>query len=826
MPDDQQIFEFGPYEFRLPPGELLKNGVQQSISKQPAEILHELLDNAGHLVIRQQLADRLWPASNQVDFEDRLNHVVRRLREVLRDSAEDPAFIKTESGRGYRFVCPVQTRSLSSSGSRAAEGLHAADAKKSSMLRLAMFGVILVLGVAGAWLYRNHLNDRWVGESALPSLHSLIEHDDYGHAFFVAEEIERKMGVKVVPEETWNKVSAVSGITSSSPPGAAVSYRLYSEPGSDWIPLGTAPLEPMRLPRDTLVLKYEMSGHDTALRVTRNPGNFARNADYDRTWQKQWGDLSALPETVPMHSVGDAKPRMVLVPATNFPIHYFGFSLFKPVEIPAFYMDKYETTNAEFQQFVDADGYEKPIYWQHLEFVDGDQILSWADAMARFTDKTGYPGPAFWELGKYPTGTADQPVRGISWFEASAYAEFRSKSLPTIYHWIRAAMMMKELSEPIAPLLIRQSNFGTDVADVGSFDGLSPYGTFDMGGNVREWVHNPRGSHRVVMGGAFNDPAYFFNRPYSAPPWDRSMETGFRCVSLTRVNPSLASTPLPERDDYPDPQWMSDDEFAGFVAAFRYPSYPLDGRIELDTDNPYGRTRKISLNTGSGAERFEVYVFLPEGIDPPYQGVAYMGGADGFNWSLDMADIIPWHLDQVLSMVLRSGRAVAWPVYYGSYSRYDGLRAMPPEEQTLAWNERYRRWPRELNATLDYLIGNGVFTEAVAWLGLSFGGQQMHSTLYLEPRLKAAILLSGGNLLYRRASAAFVPRLTIPTLMLSGRYDYQMTNARAETYFNTLATPPEHKRLVYFESGHWPLPRNQTIREITDWLDRYLGPVP
>ena len=59
--------------------------------------------------------------------------------------------------------------------------------------------------------------------------------------------------------------------------------------------------------------------------------------------------------------------------------------------------------------------------------------------MARFRDATGRTGPSTWELGSYPDGQADFPVAGISWFEASAYARFAGKSLPTLYHWFRAS---------------------------------------------------------------------------------------------------------------------------------------------------------------------------------------------------------------------------------------------------------------------------------------------------------------------------------------------------------------------------------------------------
>ena len=77
-------------------------------------------------------------------------------------------------------------------------------------------------------------------------------------------------------------------------------------------------------------------------------------------------------------------------------------------------------------------------------------MISWGEAMAEFRDSTGRPGPSTWEAGGLSSGGRDYPASGVSWYEAAAYAEFVSKSLPTIYHWNNAAMPV--LSSFIVPL--------------------------------------------------------------------------------------------------------------------------------------------------------------------------------------------------------------------------------------------------------------------------------------------------------------------------------------------------------------------------------------
>ena len=147
-----------------------------------------------------------------------------------------------------------------------------------------------------------------------------------------------------------------------------------------------------------------------------------------------------------------------------------------PVELDAYLVDRFEVTNKQFKEFVDSGGYQKREYWTY-EFVKKGATLSWQEAMAEFRDATGRPGPSTWELGTYPEGQEDFPVSGVSWYEASAYAEFAETSLPTIYHWRHAATVWRQ--DHIIPL----SNFGTDgPARVGAFEGISAHGAYDLAG--------------------------------------------------------------------------------------------------------------------------------------------------------------------------------------------------------------------------------------------------------------------------------------------------------------------------------------------------------
>jgi DNA-binding winged helix-turn-helix (wHTH) protein len=90
-----RAIHFGSYTFDLSAGELYKNGTRIRLPEQPFQILQLLLQRPGEVVTRDELQQKLWPADTFVDFETGLNSAVKKLRDVLGDSAEKPRFVET-----------------------------------------------------------------------------------------------------------------------------------------------------------------------------------------------------------------------------------------------------------------------------------------------------------------------------------------------------------------------------------------------------------------------------------------------------------------------------------------------------------------------------------------------------------------------------------------------------------------------------------------------------------------------------------------------------------------------------------------------------------
>ena len=107
-PSPVRFIRFGLFEADLQAGELRKNGLKIKLQEQPFRVLSLLLERAGEVVTREELRQQLWSTDTFVDFEHSLNTSVKKLRQALGDSADNPRFVETLARRGYRFIAPVQ----------------------------------------------------------------------------------------------------------------------------------------------------------------------------------------------------------------------------------------------------------------------------------------------------------------------------------------------------------------------------------------------------------------------------------------------------------------------------------------------------------------------------------------------------------------------------------------------------------------------------------------------------------------------------------------------------------------------------------------------
>jgi iron(II)-dependent oxidoreductase len=163
------------------------------------------------------------------------------------------------------------------------------------------------------------------------------------------------------------------------------------------------------------------------------------------------------------------------------------------VRVEGFYLDRYPVTNAQYYEFVAGGGYEQMSLWD-------PEILP---ALLDFVDRTGHPGPRFWEYGAFEPRHHDSPVIGISWYEASAYARWAGKRLPTDAEWVKSGSWPVVTDDRVLQRRFpwgdtmdrsRANLWGSGperVVSVHEFSsGVSVGGIYQLIGNVWEWTHS------------------------------------------------------------------------------------------------------------------------------------------------------------------------------------------------------------------------------------------------------------------------------------------------------------------------------------------------
>jgi eukaryotic-like serine/threonine-protein kinase len=679
---------------------------------------------------------------------------------------------------------------------------------------LPALAVLVVLGLLVGWYVRRSGQIRWAHDTAIPEIARLAEKGDDGAAFALARKIEAMVPGDQALQKLWPEVSLAISVH-SEPPGAEVYMKPYRAADAMWEYMGRSPISHLRVPFGLLRWRAEKYGFQTAEVLSTSLHNGREVQDF----------LGGTTVNLSLTESGRVPDGMVRVPGGEVDVKLPGIeSAGSTVNLPDYWMDRYEVTNRAFKQFVDAGGYRKREYWKQ-PFVENGKILSWEEAMSRFRDKAGRPGPTTWELGNYPEGQGDYPVTGVSWYEAAAYAEFTGKSLPTAQQWQNAAWPWMGVASDMEPI----SNFeGRGLAPIGRYKGMSPYGAYDMAGNAKEWCWNANENKRFILGGAWNEPPYMFLDPDAQSPFGRLPTYGFRCVKEIPGTslPKAALEPISAKfRDLSKEKPVSDQVFAAFKNLYRYDTEPLDTVADpLDESGEYWTRQKVTFNAAYGNERMSAYVYLPRNSTPPFQTVVFFPGSYAVV-ARSSKDLELFGCD----FIIKSGRALVYPIYKSHYERGDGLPYDNPDE-TVRYRDHVIYWRKDLGRTIDFLESRkDLNLEKLAYYGLSTGAYLGNILPAVESRIRVAILLGGGFEFAKKMPEVdelnFAPRVKVPTLLVGGRYDeYFPLETSQNVMFRSLGTPERDKRHAVLEGGHIP-PYDQMVREILDWLDKYQGPV-
>jgi predicted esterase len=180
-----------------------------------------------------------------------------------------------------------------------------------------------------------------------------------------------------------------------------------------------------------------------------------------------------------------------------------------------------------------------------------------------------------------------------------------------------------------------------------------------------------------------------------------------------------------------------------------------------------------------------------------------------------------------LDAVLRSGRAVMYPIYKSTYERGDGMEDDVPNMSS-DWRDHVIMWAKDASRAIDYIDTRSDLDHSkIAYYGYSWGAVMGAIVPAVDQRIKVNIIALGGIEFQRSLPEVdpinFLPHVKQPALMLNGHYDFFFPEQATQVpFYNLLGSKKDQKKRVVYDTGH-AIPRNELIKETLNWLDLYLG---
>ncbi len=707
------------------------------------------------------------------------------------------------------------------------QGIIASFGKTAtSRTGLIVLGALIIAGIGG-WFFWHRANVKWA-QAQLPQIEQLAQEQKYYEAFSLAVVAEKYLPEDPTIARLMPTISQTISVK-TDPAGAEVYLKRYAPEASGDIPrtlVGTTPINDLRIARGQYILYLEKSGY------AKIEHSISGTILHVGTLVVLPSPLDIQEKLLPADKVPD---RMVFVPGGDYRLVAWARPTEARASLNDYFIDKYEVSNQDYKEFINAGGYLKKQYWQH-PFVKDGKTLAWEDALKEFKDRTGLPGPRDWSNQDFPEGKGDFPVANINWYEAAAYAAFRGKQLPTIFQWEKAARdgnfsslansMPWGFFYPGEPL-DRRANFninGTMPVNSSEF-GMSPFGSYNMAVNVSEWCLNEVSAGFAATGGAWGLPSYTFAQYATYPGLYSSEKVGFRCVlNSPGASGDQGGMHIETKDEIPVYTPSSDADFNNWANYYHYDKTPLDPQITDVKETAEWRRERITFN-GADGQRAIAYLYLPKNYPRPLQVIHFVPAGDVAGGLRSLPDSI----EDRLAPFIKSGRAAFGVVINGYMERLRPQGYVPPDPSTVEFRERSVNWITDVRRGLDYLeTRNEIDPTRIAFFGPSAGSRIGLILAAVETRYRSVLLMGAGvgkgesQTIAEAYPVNFASHIHGPKLMVNGRYDEDTPfKTQAEPLFKLLREP---KRSIVFEGGHVP-PFEFLVTTMNGWLDETMGPV-
>jgi predicted esterase len=368
----------------------------------------------------------------------------------------------------------------------------------------------------------------------------------------------------------------------------------------------------------------------------------------------------------------------------------------------------------------------------------------------------------------------------------------------------------------------RANILGTGTAPVASMEfGMSPYGCYQMAGNVAEWLLNAQADGFTVAGGSWKDPPYLFSYFGAAPGFNNVNTLGFRCVlNSPNATGDQGAMPLNPAEAIPVYKPVGDSHFQAMLRHYQYDKTPLDPQVLEVKETDRWRREKIRF-AGANDDRAFAYLYLPKNASRPLQVIHYYPGG-----GVDIGLTVPDEVEGHVAPYIKSGRAVFAVVLKGYTERPQPPNYTPATRDSVKLREAVANKVIDSQRGLDYLVTRSeIDPSKIAFFGVSMNQTRM-SLIGVESRYAAIILMGCGypfpGLIPETDAVNFLPRAKPPKLWIHGRYDEIIPlKTAAEPFYKLLGEP---KQMFLHDGGHIP-PLEVSVPAINGWLDKTIGPV-
>ena len=783
----------------------------------PAEIPNEL-KNILNKALHKEPAKRYQTAKEMIGD-------LRHLKQEM-EFAEQLQFHAT-SGATDKEMHETLSNFLSEHSTIAIHTTSQAIAAKPAWKRIVFYGFLIsVFGTGAFFLLKNYRLGQ--ARENLKKVEELAKAEKNFEAYDLATEV-----AAVVPnDETLLKILPTisdSLSVNSEPTVAKIYLRRFQTDTNGNFPerqfIGETSINELRIARGNYILQIEKDGFAPMERtisgtIPRIGGSFI--------------ETPPLKIEVKLLEKDKIPPRMVFVPTGEYALVNWSRSTETKVKLDDYFIDKYEVSNAEFKEFITAGGYGKKEFWK-VPIIKDAKVIPLDEVLPLFKDKTGLSAPRSWTNQNFAEGKGDFPVTDITWYEAAAYAEFRGKSLPTVFQWEKAAR--DRTFDPRYNAMpwgfIRQgettdnrANFrgmGTVTVTNNAF-GMSPFGAFNMAGNVSEWNINQNPEGFITSGGAWNDLAYSFGDYGVYPGLYAENRIGFRCVLNTNESPGDQGAQMLPPAETPEYKPSSDAELKVWLTHYEYDKKPLNAKIIETTETDAWQREKITF-TGEGGEQAIAYLYLPKNYPRPLQVIHYVPPGDVVRGLRSLPDSV----EMFAAPFVKSGRAVFAVVLKGYIERPFSQNYVLPDNSTVEFRKQMVNWITDLRRGIDYIeTRDDLIKDKLAFLGISNGANVGLVLTAIETRYKTLVFESAGlekdfrTRIAETSPIKFASQIKTQKLVINGRYDETFPyNTDAKPLFKLLREP---KKIVLYDGGHIPTVEF-FVPTVNNWLDETLGNV-